>query len=148
MRGIFAEDIYEEAQECVPKNKMRHDAAGDGFGMFPENQQQRDQEKVFNSVVENDRMPESLGIGKLHRPGDGGMLPTICPSIKLPMRPTPIKNAPGMTNSSAILRKLNRCRRQKAQVPTTAPRRMPCVHMPPSQSAGICKGCLPYQAHS
>jgi hypothetical protein len=54
------------------QNKVRHDAAGDGFGMFPENQQQRDREKVLDAVVEDDWMPESLGIGKLHRPGDSG----------------------------------------------------------------------------
>ncbi len=68
-------------------------------------------------------------------------LPTIWPSMKLPMRPIARKKAPGTTSASAISRRGFRFTRENVKIATAAPASSPCVAMPPSQSAGTRYGC-------
>ena len=61
------------------------------------------------------------------------VLPYICPLTKLPIRPKASKNAPGITISSTIVRNRRPRKRQKNQLPTTAPSSTPCDAIPPRQ---------------
>jgi hypothetical protein len=70
-------------------------------------------------------------------------LPEICPSMKLPIRPTPMMYAPAMPSTSATRRNGRPWRRQKSQTATEPPARIPWVDIPPSQRAGMRHGWAP-----
>ena len=99
---IVAEQIDEDAEERVPEHESRRHRAGRVRSVPATASRYGIEQQILEAVVEHDRMPEPCGVRELDAPrAHRSRLPTIWPSMKLPMRPTPIRNAPGITIASA-----------------------------------------------
>src|SRR6266568_191650 len=83
----LAEEIDKDPQESVPEDKVGRQDSPSGIG-FSQQQQQGEYQEILCAVVKNHGMTKAPGASGNCTPHQTVVtLPTICPAMKLPIRP-------------------------------------------------------------